>query len=660
MQSLKTTGLAIRYSILKPLPAFLVCSALINICRADPALAAEEKHIFHYKVVIKKVKDNKLLPEDFWGLFKHDSKLFMYSTQPVRSLKLLNSRAKQDVKLLKLRIRAYGHFADNVSYTISADQQNHALVTMIPDFGPVFKIADVKVNCLSDKTGVRVFGPLKPLLGKPASYTNTEAAAYIIEKTYGQQGYPLAQVTEKIERINRKSRTVTLEFSVIPGQFLLFGETHIKVSNHLNRQFIENRIAWKPGEPYDVSKIEKTTKKLLNTQMFSYVDIQGHTDKSGKYAPVTVNLINDKQRVLELGGGLSTTSMQRRTSSGFRLNKLDGGIKSVVAKASWTHFNMFGGGERFRTSLKITPASIFDSKKGRNFESSLDTELMQPDVLKTDNAAIYHLKWAREPTYVYLKQGVLAEGLYEIPIESKINVRAGLSIEFARTHDFGTSNVDYALAKDVTYAMPGIPIYFIYNSYDHPLNPSSGFNISVVDLPQYGKVNYAKDKTSGFHGLNYLEGRASVAQSIDTTKRFIVAAWTALKQVSGLAFTKLPLDKRLYAGGMNSVRGYSDQMAGPIIDKSTEPMGGRSTFELGAELRVKITSNIGLVSFLEGAKVAQSLWPVGGNKFYKGWGVGFRYYTSIGPVRADFAFPCQKRKGIDSAMQFLISLGQAF
>jgi translocation and assembly module TamA len=653
-------GLAIRYSNPKPLLVVLVCLALAGICRTEPALVKDRKHIFQYKVVIKKIKNNKLLPEDFWELFKHDSKLFMYATRPVRSLKLLDSRAKQDIKSLKLRIRAYGHFADNVSYTISVDRQNGALVTIIPDFGPVFKIADVKVHCLSDKTGVRVLSPLKSLLGKSASYTNTEAAAYVIEKTYGQQGYPLAKVTEKIERINRKNRTITLEFSVVPGQFLLFGDTKIKVSNYLNRKFIENRIAWKQGDPYDVSKIEKTTKKLLNTQIFSYVDIQGHVGKSGKYTPVTVNLINDKQRVLELGGGLSTTSMQRRTRSGFRLNKLDGGIKSVVAKASWTHFNMFGGGERFRASLKMTPASIFDSKKGRNFESTLDTELMQPDVLKTDNAAIYHLKWSREPTYVYLKQGVLAEGLYEIPIESKTNVRAGLSIEFARTHDFGASSIDYGVAKDVTYTMLGIPIYLIYNSYDHPLNPSSGCNISVVDLPQYGKVNYASDKTSGFHGLNYLEGRASVAQSVGRTKRFIVAAWTALKQVSGLAFTKLPLDKRLYAGGMNSVRGYSDQMAGPVIDKSTEPMGGRSIFELGAELRVKITSKIGLVSFLEGAKVAQSLWPTGGDKFYKGWGVGFRYYTSIGPVRADLAFPCQKRKGIDSPMQFLISLGQAF
>ncbi|MDR1475333.1 MAG: BamA/TamA family outer membrane protein [Holosporales bacterium] len=626
------------------------CGAVLNV---------NQKHVFFYKTAIKKCSRNRLLPDDFWEMFKYDSKLFRYAKSPIRSLKFLDGRARQDIKMLKLRVQAYGFFTTNISYTVSVNQ-NKVIVVIFPDFGSVFKITNIKVKNLSDDAAVKTSDQLKPICGKPASYANIEAAAYIVEKTYGRYGYPFAKVIEKIEKIDRKNKTVTLYFSVAPGKFVVFGDTRIKTSNRLSHQFIKNRITWKNGEPYDVYKIEETTKKLLNTQIFSYVDIQNDMDKLNNYTSTTVNLINNKQRLLELGVSLSSSSIQRRSRGGLRVSSLDKSLKSVVAKASWTHFNIFGGGERLRTNFKITPASILDNNKGRNFESTADIELMKPDVLKTDNAVIYHFKISREPTYVYLKQGGLIEGLYEVPIANAMNVRAGLSIEYAQVESFNTSNPDYGLAKKTAYAIPGIPIYIIYNSYDRPLNPSKGLNINVLELPQYGRIRYVQNKSSQFCGLNYLEGKASVAQAVDKKKRFIVAGWTSLKQISGSAFAKLPLDKRLYAGGIGSVRGYADQMAGPIIENSTEPSGGRSTFGVGGELRLKLTDKIGVVSFLEGAKVSQSLWPVGGDRFYSGWGVGVRYYTSIGPVLIDFAFPCKKRDKIDSSTQFMISLGQAF
>ena len=48
----------------------------------------------------------------------------------------------------------------------------------------------------------------------------------------------------------------------------------------------------------------------------------------------------------------------------------------------------------------------------------------------------------------------------------------------------------------------------------------------------------------------------------------------------------------------------------------------------------------------------------------RGWdgvGVGLRYYTQFGPLRADIAIPLHKRVGgIDKAYQLYFSIGQAF
>ena len=41
-------------------------------------------------------------------------------------------------------------------------------------------------------------------------------------------------------------------------------------------------------------------------------------------------------------------------------------------------------------------------------------------------------------------------------------------------------------------------------------------------------------------------------------------------------------------------------------------------------------------------------------------GLGLRYHTPVGPVRADVAFPLDRRNGVDAPFQVYLSFGQAF
>ncbi|MFX6808066.1 BamA/TamA family outer membrane protein, partial [Acinetobacter baumannii] len=79
-------------------------------------------------------------------------------------------------------------------------------------------------------------------------------------------------------------------------------------------------------------------------------------------------------------------------------------------------------------------------------------------------------------------------------------------------------------------------------------------------------------------------------------------SFAAIGSIVGTSLDSLPRDKRLYAGGSGSVRGYGYQRAGPL-DENAKPIGGRSSFEVGTELRTKITDTIGAVAFFEGASV---------------------------------------------------------
>jgi len=138
----------------------------------------------------------------------------------------------------------------------------------------------------------------------------------------------------------------------------------------------------------------------------------------------------------------------------------------------------------------------------------------------------------------------------------------------------------------------------------------------------------------------------------------VLAARARIGSVVGEELFDVPSDKRFFSGGGGSVRGYAFQAIGPRTLRD-DPIGGRSLLELGLEARVRITDEIGLVPFVEGGQVFEESFPTMNESLQFGAGVGLRYFTGIGPLRFDLAFPLDKRRG-DDDFQIYVSIGQAF
>jgi translocation and assembly module TamA len=98
---------------------------------------------------------------------------------------------------------------------------------------------------------------------------------------------------------------------------------------------------------------------------------------------------------------------------------------------------------------------------------------------------------------------------------------------------------------------------------------------------------------------------------------------------------------------------------GPL-DAAGDPIGGRSRAEVSAEVRVRVWREIGVVPFIAGGQVYESVYPDFSEPFQWAAGLGLRYHTVVGPLRLDVAFPINRREGIDDFFQLYISLGQAF
>ncbi len=116
-------------------------------------------------------------------------------------------------------------------------------------------------------------------------------------------------------------------------------------------------------------------------------------------------------------------------------------------------------------------------------------------------------------------------------------------------------------------------------------------------------------------------------------------------------FSHVPLSMRFFAGGDNSVRGYDYESLGPRAPDG-ELIGGDRLLEASIEYEHPILENWAVATFVDA-----------GNAFRgssvdarRGAGFGGRWFSPIGPVRFDVAWPLNPADG-DRSPRLHISLG---
>jgi len=137
----------------------------------------------------------------------------------------------------------------------------------------------------------------------------------------------------------------------------------------------------------------------------------------------------------------------------------------------------------------------------------------------------------------------------------------------------------------------------------------------------------------------------------------VIAARALLASIFGASQFDVPPDRRLYVGGSGTVRGYKYQSIGPLFP-SGNPIGATAADAASIEFRQRIGEEWGFAAFADAGQASTTRVPFNGPLFV-GVGAGVRYYTSIGPIRADVAIPLSRPVGGDS-FEIYVGLGQAF
>jgi len=553
------------------------------------------------------------------GLVRDSSTLLSKVDDPPPSRAALRRRVDDDLERFEAAARSLGYYDAVFVADIrpGAAASDPPVVVVAAEPGVAYTVAAVDIRKLDESSpAIGIDLPQRRIgleAGAQARSAEVIAAEAAVLRMLQERGHPLASSGDRTVLIDRdtKKMTVTLRFDLGPES--RFGPVTVKGAETVDPGFVLRRLPWRFGETVDVRQIEAGRRNLAATGVFDTVGVQfGETVDAEGLIPVEVTVTERLPR--SIGAGLSVS-----TAEGFGVN------------AFWTHRNLFGGAERLDLNARLGEV-----------ETGLTGDLRLPDVIVNDQDLVLSAGLVQETTEGYDSQKVNVGGHFERRMSDILSVDYGVTLERSLIEEDGVES---------RFTLVGLPVGASVDTSDDLLNPTRGSRSRVRFTPYLESLG----STISFYSMT---ARHSHYLALDRDRDFVLAGRAAVGSIIGASTSNVPADKRLYSGGSGSVRGYGLQMIGPL-DASDDPVGGRSMVEVGAELRWRVYGDFGIVPFLDGGQVYDGETPDLSQELQWAAGLGFRYFTPIGPIRADIAVPLNPRNS-DDRFQLYFSLGQAF
>lgn len=304
------------------------------------------------------------------------------------------------------------------------------------------------------------------------------------------------------------------------------------------------------------------------------------------------------------------------------------------------HRNLLGGAEQLRFDLDIENIGAQDSDNGIDY--SFTTYFLKPAALGTDWDIYGELEIEREDEPSYLSDSLEIEAGVIRVVNDEYQWQVGGLYRTGKVEDaFGNRE----------YHLFGAPLQATWDTRETPLDATQGTYMNGELLPFIG----LGDIDNGV--LVTLDARKYFAFGAE--KNTVLAGRVQFGSLSGPDSDTAPPDYLFYAGGGGSVRGQPYQALG-IGEIDDTVIGGTSYLALSGELRSTIYGSFGGAAFYDAAYVGEDDFLQGDGGWLTGAGLGLRYNTGFGPIRADFAVPVSGTPDDASDFQIYIGIGQAF
>ncbi len=566
-----------------------------------------------YNVEFEGLDDSRALKE-----IKLASHLTSLKKRPPASINALRYRADSDIPSLIKVLHAHGYYEGKVNIQIHEIYGEVIVIVMI-DPGPRYRLEsfDIHLFCevpempnecchvsLED-AGVQ--------LHKPAQTAAILDAEQKVLQRLSECGYPLAKIESREVIVDGKTKEVQVKLDVKTGQMAEFGPTTIVGTKRVKPRFLQQKLQWKEGEEYDSRQVEKTQNALIDTGLFNSVLItHEETLSSNGEIPLKIEVTETKHKSVNVGVSYQT-------------------VFGPGVTFGWANNNVGGMGRTLSFQGDITRIS----------QTGVAT-YVHPDFNRIGQDMIAQAQAAHEDIFAYSMRSYNVMDRFERVISRRFQGSLGFK---------GDRLYVTASAQNGNYWLFEVPFYIRWSTANSLLNPTRGATVEYTVTPA---LNVAD--TNNFYLTQQITG--SIYNALDKKERIVLAQKLTYGFILSNGLSAIPLCNRFLGGTEEDLRGYRYKSVSPLVHG--KPIGGRAALYYTFETRFRVTNTIGLVPFFDLGSVYTTQYPTIHGKWYKSAGLGFRFFTFMGPFRVDLAFPIDRRKEIDTVYKVIVSIGQMF
>ena len=535
-------------------------------------------------------------------------------------------RARAAVASAEALLRSEGYYQPTLSDVVEGEANPVAIVEIVP--GPRFVLTESVIRWVAPEPEPDVVRSAQAGIGlepgEPGRAADVIAGEGRIIAGLARAGYPDAVTQPRRVVVDHAAFTVAPTFNINSGPLVRLDGVRVETRGPTNPDWVVGLAPWREGDRYDPELVGELERRLLETGVYDGVSVAltpaDQTTADGN-RPVLVTLTDRPRRILEAGATFST-------ANGSGVNGL------------WTWYNRFGRADTLRFEARL---ATIDSRIGADL--SLPHWRTPGETLALSAAVV------NEDTDAYRRSAaVLSADLRQrVGKTSYYSYGVGLDAGHYTENRFDPiTQAPISFDRDLAI-LTGRASAYIDQSND-PLNPTNGWRVTL---------NVQPTAVTGQDTILFLraEAQATAYRPVQESGRTVLAGRVRLGSILGGSELSVPSDRLFYSGGGGSVRGYQYQGVGPRLPDNT-PRGGVSLFETSAEVRHDLGKGFGVVGFVDAGAIGFAETPDLSNLRYA-VGVGARYNLSFGPIRADIAFPLDKREG-DANFQVYVSIGQAF
>ena len=525
--------------------------------------------------------------------------------------------------------RGYLEFAlESTQVSIDPDREG-VYVTLTIKEGERFTVKDVSLggNTLGRDQQFRDLFKLKP--GDTFSGERLTETTKAITDALGAIGYAFAAATP-VPEIDRANREVSFAINVDPGRRAYVRRVTISGNQRTRDQVIRREIRQFEGAWFDSERIKLSRDRIERLGYFQNVTINTEpVPGTPDQVDLLVNVVEQQTGSFTFGVGFSSTDKFLISAEINEPNFLGTGNTMSVAVNT---------GETQRTaSLSFVQPYFTQSGVSRGFDVYSRT-------FNAENLGLgdYRLR----------SNGV---GLrFGIPYTELDRLNIGAIYEQNNILPGGTGlpqrYVDHiAEYGESSGAFLGT-IGWVRDSRDSALTPSRG-RLQRLSIE------------ATFPGQDLEYGKATYKHQwyIPVTKDYTLALNADVGYGRSLSDKPYPVFKNFYAGGINSVRGFSPNSLGPKDPNDNLPIGGTAHFAVSAEFLFPLpgTGNdktIRTFFFLDAGNVFEDTINFGDLRY--SFGMGLNWLSPIGPLKLSLGYPLRKEPGDDlQRVQFQIGAG---